>query len=101
MQGEPVAPEKLTDLTVTVPRPAGWQDYTNMNLAPGTRVIAKGETYPSAMLMVFTLTGDIDVASAEARRRRRRGLQLQADNGSWENLDGFPSSMIEAPTTST
>ena len=54
VKGEPVAPEKLTDLAVTVPRPKGWQDYTNTNLAPGTRVIADGETYPTAMLMVFT-----------------------------------------------
>ena len=35
--GAPVAPNKLTDLTVNVPTPAGWQPYVNANLAPGTR----------------------------------------------------------------
>ena len=53
--GEPVAPDKLTDLTVTMPRPKGWEQYSNPNFAPGTRVIAKGDTYPTAMLMVFRL----------------------------------------------
>ena len=62
--GETVAPDKLTDLTVTVPSPPGWQPYRNTNLAPGTRVIAKGDTYPTAMLMVFKLTGDFDVNEA-------------------------------------
>jgi len=35
--GQPVIPEKLTDLTVTLPRPKGWEQYDNPNLAPGTR----------------------------------------------------------------
>ena len=35
--GAPVAPDKLTDLTVTLPRPAGWEQYANANPAPGTR----------------------------------------------------------------
>ncbi|HEX2284974.1 MAG TPA: LpqN/LpqT family lipoprotein, partial [Mycobacterium sp.] len=46
--GDPVAPEKLTDLTVTMPTPRGWKPYVNTNLTPGTRVIAKGDTYPTA-----------------------------------------------------
>ena len=62
--GEPVVPDKLTDLAVTVPAPPGWAPYQNTNLAPGTRVIAKGDTYPTAMLMVFKLNGDFDVNEA-------------------------------------
>jgi hypothetical protein len=95
--GEPVAADKLTDLTVSIPQPPGWQPYTNTNLAPGTRVIAKGDTYPMAMLMVFKLTGGFDVAEAvrhgwadaELTQNFRR---LGASNDNWR---GFPSSMIE------
>ena len=95
--GETVAPDKLTDLTVTLPSPPGWQPYRNPNLAPGTRVIAKGDTYPTAMLMVFKLNGDFDVneaiqhgyADAEMSQNFKR---LNASNENWR---GFPSSMIE------
>lgn len=95
--GEPVAPDKLTDLTVTLPRPNGWQQYSNPNFAPGTRVIAKGDTYPSAMLMVFQLKGPFDVnqaiphgfADAELSQNFRRL------NSSTDNWKGFPSAMIE------
>ncbi|MDZ7882345.1 MAG: LpqN/LpqT family lipoprotein [Mycobacterium sp.] len=97
VKGEPVAPEKLTDLAVTVPRPKGWQDYTNTNLAPGTRVIADGETYPTAMLMVFTLDGDFD--TAEALKHADVDAEVSENfkklNGSREDFKGFPSSMIE------
>jgi Probable lipoprotein LpqN len=97
VKGEPVAPEKLTDLTVTVPRPKGWQDYTNTNLAPGTRVIADGETYPTAMLMVFTLDGDFD--TAEALKHADVDAEVSENfkklNGSRDDFKGFPSSMIE------
>src|SRR4029450_10480673 len=42
--GQPVAPDKLTDLTVTMPRPKGWEQYSKPRFAPGTRVIAQGDT---------------------------------------------------------
>ena len=34
--GQPVAPDRLTDITVTMPSPPGWRPYQNTNLAPGT-----------------------------------------------------------------
>jgi hypothetical protein len=97
VNGELIAPDKLTDLTVTMPAPPGWQPYANPNLAPGTRAIAKGDTYPMAMLLVFRLTGDFDVneaikhgyADAEASENFKRL------NASMDNWKGFPSSMIE------
>jgi Probable lipoprotein LpqN len=97
VQGELLPPEKLTDLTVTMPTPPGWQPYANPNLAPGTRAIAKGDTYPMAMLLVLRLTGDFDVkeaikhgyADAEASENFKR---LNASTDHWK---GFPSSMIE------
>jgi hypothetical protein len=95
--GEPVAPDKLTDLSVTFPTPRGWAPYVNTNYAPGTRVIAKGDTYPIAMLMVFRLNGNFDVneaikhgyADAELSENFRR---LNASTETWK---GFPSAMIE------
>ncbi len=95
--GEPVAPEKLPDLTVFIPTPKGWQPYVNTNLAPGTRVIAKGDTYPIAMLMVFELVGDFDAAKAVEHgwvdaERSQNFKRLNASNEPWH---GWPSSMIE------
>jgi probable lipoprotein LpqN len=95
--GAPVAPDKLTDLTVTVPQPAGWKPYYNANLSPGTRTIAKGDTYPTAMLLVFQLDGDFDPADALKHANGDAELsqnftQLNASNA---NFLGFPSSMIE------
>ena len=95
--GAPVAPDKLTDLTVTVPQPPGWKPYFNPNLSPGTRTIAKGDTYPTAMLLVFQLDGNFDVA--EALKHANGDAELSENfkqlNASTDNFRGFPSSMIE------
>lgn len=95
--GEPVAPQKLPDLTVTMPQPKGWQQYNNPNFVPGTQVIAKGDTYPTAMLVVLKLTGDFDVN--EAIKHGYADAELSQNfkrlNASTDNFKGFPSSMIE------
>ncbi|MCV7137187.1 LpqN/LpqT family lipoprotein [Mycobacterium hodleri] len=95
--GAPVAPDKLTDLTVTVPEPPGWKPYFNVNLAPGTRTIAKGDTYPTAMLLVFQLDGNFDVR--EALKHANGDAELSQNftklNDSTNDYMGFPSSMIE------
>jgi hypothetical protein len=95
--GEPVAADKLTDLTVAMPQPPGWAPYQSTDFAPGTRVIAKGSTYPTAMLMVFKLHGDFDVAQAiqHGDADAERSLNFKRLNASDENFRGFPSSMIE------
>jgi probable lipoprotein LpqN len=97
VNGEPLAPDKLTDLTVTMPRPKGWQQYTNPNFAPGTQVIAKGDTYPTAMLVVVRLNGPFDVN--EAIKHGEVDAELSQNfkrlNASTDNWHGFPSSMIE------
>jgi hypothetical protein len=97
VSGDPVAADKLTDLTVTIPSPPGWKPYANPNLAPGTRVIAKGDTYPTAMLMVFKLTGNFNVD--EAIKHGYADAELSQNfkrlNASTDNWRGFPSSMIE------
>ena len=95
--GEPVRPDKLTDLAVTLLRPPGWEKYSNSNLAPGTQDIAKGDTYPTAMLMVFKLNGNFDVA--EAIRHGYADAELSQNfkrlNASTADFRGFPSAMIE------
>jgi hypothetical protein len=97
VNGEPVAPDKLTDLTVTMPRPKGWQRYSNANFAPGTQVIAKADTYPTAMLVVVRLNGPFDVN--EAIKHGYVDAELSQNfkrlNASTDNWHGFPSSMIE------
>lgn len=95
--GQQVAPDKLTDLTVSMPMPEGWQPYQNPNLSPGTRVIAKGATYPTAMLMVFELNGDFDVTEAldHANVDAEISENFTELNASRTDFNGFPSSMIE------
>ena len=95
--GEPIPADKLTDLTVTYPTPPGWTPFVNSNLSPGTRVIAKGTTYPMAMVVVFKLNGDFDVS--EAIKHGYNDAEMSENfnrlNASMDNFKGFPSSMIE------
>ncbi|RDH76199.1 hypothetical protein DVS77_22350 [Mycolicibacterium moriokaense] len=96
--GQPVAPDKLTDITVTMPKPKGWSQYSNPRFAPGTRVIAKGDTYPTAMLMVFELKGgDFDAKKAleHANADAEMSQNFKQLNASTDDFKGFPSSMIE------
>ncbi len=97
VSGESIAPDKLTDLTVTMPRPKGWQKYSNPNFAPGTQLIAKRDSYPTALLVVLKLTGDFDVN--EAIKHGYADAELSQNfkrlNASTDNWHGFPSSMIE------
>lgn len=95
--GEPVAPDKLTDLTVSIPTPPGWQKVDKPNIAPTTQAIGKGGNFPTAMLMVFKLNGDFDAADVV---RHGNADATLADNfklldQSGANFHGFPSSMIE------
>ncbi len=95
--GEPVAPDKLTDLTVSIPIPPGWEKVEKPNIAPTTETIAKGGNFPTAMLIVFKLNGDFDAADVVKHGNADATL---ADNfklldQSGANFNGFPSSMIE------
>lgn len=97
VSGEPVAPDTLTDLTVSIPTPTGWTKPTAAHVAPTTQVIAKSGTYPKAMLMVFRLKGDFNpaeaikhgYADAELAQNFRR---LDASLAPFHN---FPSAMIQ------
>jgi hypothetical protein len=95
--GDQVAPDTLTDLTVSIPTPPGWQKVQKPDITPATELIAKDGKYPTAMLMVFKLRGDFDAADvvkhgnvdAELSRNFKRLDESTAD------FDGYPSSMIQ------
>lgn len=95
--GEPIPADKLTDLTVTYPTPPGWKPFFNSNLSPGTRVIAKGTTYPMAMVIVFKLNGDFDVKEAIGHGYvdAEMSENFKRLNASMDDFKGFPSAMIE------
>ncbi len=95
--GAQVPLDKLTDLTVTLPRPPGWTKYSNPNLSPGTEAIAKNNTYPTAMVMVFKLDGNFDLPAAmkHANDDALLAKGFVKLNSSDNDFNGFPSSMIE------
>jgi Probable lipoprotein LpqN len=95
--GDQVDPNTLPDLTVSIPTPPGWSPYTNPKISPNTKMISKGDKYPTAMLMVFRLRGDFDPADAIKHgnadaQQLRNFTQLDASNS---DFNGFPSSMIQ------
>lgn len=96
--GEQIPLDKLTNLTVTLPRPPGWTKYANSNFSPGTEAIAKNNTYPTAMVMVFKLNGnnfDVPAAMAHANDDALLAKGFTRLNYSSDDFDGFPSAMIE------
>jgi Probable lipoprotein LpqN len=95
--GEPVAPDKLTDLTVSIPTPPGWQKADKPNIAPTTEAIAKGDGFPAAMLMVFKLHGDFDAAELVKHGNADATLaeNFKQLDQSAADFHGFPSSMVE------
>ena len=95
--GEQVPLDKLTDITVTLPKPPGWTKYANPNFSPGTTMIAKNNTYPTAMVVVLKLTGNFDVAEAlkHASVDAEMNKSFTKLNSSNDTFDGFPSAMIE------
>lgn len=95
--GQPIAPDKLTDVTVTLPRPKGWQQYSNPSSQPGTVVIARNNTFPTGILLAFKLNGNFDVADAIKHANADAVLSTNFIklNESFADFGGFPSAMIE------
>jgi len=94
---EAVAPDALTDLTVSIPTPPGWTKKENAMLPETTLVIGKGEKLPRAILSVVKLTGKFD--SREAIKHGVVDAQLSKNfrllDASNEDYQGFPSSMVQ------
>ncbi len=95
--GDQVATDTLTDLTVSIPTPPGWERVQKPDITPATELIAKDGKYPTAMLMVFKLRGDFD--AADVVRHGNVDAQLAKNfkqlDESTANFHGFPSSMIQ------
>jgi hypothetical protein len=97
VSGQPVAPDQVTDLTVSIPTPPGWQKVDKPNIPKTTEAIAKGDGFPNAMLVVFKLSGSFDPADLvkhgnDDARLAQNFKQLEFSNA---DFHGFPSSMIE------
>jgi hypothetical protein len=97
VSGSPVAPDTLTDLTVSIPTPPGWQKADKPNIPPTTEAIAKDNGFPNAMLSVFKLGGQFDAADLikhgnDDARLAQNFKQLESSTA---DFHGFPSSMIE------
>jgi hypothetical protein len=97
VSGSPVEPGTLTDLTVSIPTPPGWQRINRPNIPNTTELIARADAFPNAMLIVFKLGGDFDAAEVakhgnDDARLAENFKQLESSNA---DFHGFPSSMIE------
>ncbi|MBO0864725.1 MAG: LpqN/LpqT family lipoprotein [Mycobacterium sp.] len=92
-----VAPDTLTDLTVSMPTPPGWAKHTSPNMNPMTQAIDKNGDYPTAMLMVFKLNGDFDPAKVVKHANADAVLaqNFKKLDASDRDFHGFPSSMIQ------
>jgi hypothetical protein len=97
ISGEPISPDKLTDITVSLPIPQGWQRVNRANIPQTTELIAKADSFPNAMLIVFKLGGVFDAKELvkhgnDDARLAQNFRQLEASNA---DFHGLPSSMIE------
>lgn len=95
--GQQVAPDSLTDLTVSIPTPPGWSRFTDPHISPETLILAKGGKYPTARLVVFKLNGEFD--PAQVIKHGNDDAQLFENfkqlDVSMDPFNGFPSSMIQ------
>jgi hypothetical protein len=93
VDGQPMTPQTLTELTVAMPHPPGWAVVTDPNQPSAFDVIRKTAVtafQPTAVLMVFKLTGGtFDVNDALKHAYDMPG-SIQ------EPFNGMPSSKIEA-----
>lgn len=97
VSGSPVEPTELTDVTVSIPTPQGWQRINRPNIPPTTELIAKADAFPNAMLIVFKLGGEFDAKELvkhgnDDARLAENFKQLESSDADFK---GFPSSMVE------
>jgi hypothetical protein len=97
VSGSPVAPDQVAELTISIPIPAGWQKVNRVNIPQTTELIAKADSFPNAMLIVFKLGGQFDAKELvkhgnDDARLAQNFKQLESSNADFR---GFPSSMVE------
>ncbi|MGH3563830.1 MAG: LpqN/LpqT family lipoprotein [Mycobacterium sp.] len=95
--GEQVAPNSLTDLTVSIPTPPGWSKRKNPKLPADTQVIGKGDKYPRAILTVFKVNGAFDAGELVKHGLADAELAPNFHKLDYSTADfhGFPSGMIQ------
>ena len=93
VNAEPMTPQTLTDLAVSMPQPQGWVTVPSDGQQAEFEVIRKNavQAYqPTATLLVFKLTGaDFDVNEALKHAFDMAGVIV-------EQFNGMPSAKIEA-----
>jgi hypothetical protein len=93
VDGRPMTPQTLTELTVSMPHPPSWAVVTDPNQPSAFEIIRKTAVaafQPTAVLLVFKLTGgNFDVNEALKHAYEMPGA-IQ------EPFNGMPSSKIEA-----
>jgi hypothetical protein len=93
VDGQPMTPNTLTDLTVSIPHPPGWATVTDPNQPEAFEILRKtavANYQSTALLFVFKLTGgDFDPNDALKHAYDMPG-------GIQEPFNGMPSSRIEA-----
>lgn len=95
--GHQVATDSLPGLTVSIPTPPGWERFTNPNIPPETVLLSKGRKYPTARLVVFTMTGTFDPAEVAKHGNADAYLfeNFKKLDESSADFNGFPSSMLQ------
>jgi hypothetical protein len=98
--GLPMTPAALSDLKVSMPHPPGWTVVADPNQPAAFDIVRKTDVaayQPTAMIMVFKLIGNFDVA--EAIRHGYGDAELSDRfkrlGASMDNFHGMPSAMIE------
>jgi hypothetical protein len=97
ISGSPISPDQLTDIIVSLPIPQGWQRVNRANIPQTTELIAKADSFPNAMLIVFKLAGVFDAKELvkhgnDDARLAQNFRQLETSDA---DFHGFPSSMVE------
>lgn len=93
VDGEPMTPKTLTELTVSIPHPKGWVVVTDENQPTAFEIIRKTavDTFqPTAMLFVFKLTGNNFDPNDALKHAYDMPGAIQ------EPFNGMPSAKIEA-----
>ncbi|OBK16413.1 LpqN/LpqT family lipoprotein [Mycobacterium asiaticum] len=93
--GDPVAPDGLPDLTVSIPTPPGWKLRSDPNSPSKAVLIAKGDSYPAAMLVVVKLRGEFNPAEAIKHANTDLPQSFHQLDASTADFNGFPSNMVQ------
>ena len=95
--GQQVAPNTLTDLTVSIPTPPGWSPFSNPNITPQTgdlqgRQVSDGEAGGVQAARAISTPPKSSSTATTMPSWFENFKQLDASTA---DFNGFPSSMIQ------